>query len=79
LPGGIGIALSDATQSLAETNHVLSLTGVTVVNFNGSGNNTVSKNTLGAGNCGLALSKADKNTVVTPNTYVNTIATICRQ
>jgi len=79
LPGGIGFVLSDATQSVVETNRAFSLTGVTVINVNGPANNTVSKNTLGYGNCGLGLSKTDKYTVVTPNTYLNTTATICRQ
>ena len=71
--------LNDATLSVVETNHVFSLTGASIVNFSGPGNNTVSKNTLADGDCGLVLGKTDKNTVITQNTYVNTTVTVCRQ
>lgn len=74
---GAAIYLRGETQAMVESNRLSAPYGVWVEDNGGTGGNTVSKNTVIGGSCGLKLSNANPGDTTNGNTYYNVSQTVC--
>jgi hypothetical protein len=75
--GGVGVTLSATTHSTVQSNRVFSYYGIVLDDQGAVGGNTVTKNTLIGGNCGLDLNKTNQGDTTAPNTFANQASNVC--
>jgi hypothetical protein len=75
--GGVGVALSATTHSTVQSNRVFSYYGIVLDDQGAVGGNTVTKNTLIGGICGLDLNKTNQGDTTAPNTFANQTTNVC--
>jgi hypothetical protein len=77
VPFGFGITLIAQTQTLISNNRISGTSGIVVNDTGVPGGNTITKNALMAGSCGLGLYSNNSGDTISQNTYFNDIQTTC--
>src|SRR5215472_3027667 len=77
VPSGAGIFLGGATQALVQNNRLRAPSGVLIDDGGAVGNNTVTKNTMMGGLCGLQINSSNQGDTTIGNTYISELQTVC--
>jgi nitrous oxidase accessory protein NosD len=77
IPSGGGIALFAQTQAVVSNNRISGASGILVNDNSVPGGNTIIKNTIIAGFCGLGLKINNSGDTISQNTYFNVTRTTC--
>jgi nitrous oxidase accessory protein NosD len=77
IPDGFGISLFAQTQSMVSNNRISGTSGISVNDDGVTGGNTITKNTVVAGFCGLGLNSTSTGDTISQNTYFNDTFTTC--